>query len=143
VAAAIVGLVLFLFSFKLPAPLFKSLKMAGDITSPLSMIVIGINLAQANAGQIWGRLRLYLTSFTRLLVLPFLVGLACRLLGFHGPLLNLAIILSAMPAGSTTSILASYYNVTPEEGSALVFLSTLLSMATIPLTMFTINALPV
>lgn len=141
VAATFAGLILFLFSLRLPEPLFRSLKMAGDITSPLSMIVIGINLAQAKAGQILGRWRLYVTAVMRLAALPFLVGLGCRLLGFRGPLLGLAVILTAMPAGSTTSILASVYQVAPEEGSALVFLSTLFSMATIPLTMFTINAL--
>jgi predicted permease len=139
VAATIAGMLLFLFSVTLPVPLYKSLKMAGDITSPLAMMVIGINLAQAKAGQVWGRWRLYLTAFVRLAVLPFLVALGCWLLGFRSPVLILVIILAAMPAASATSILASVYNVAPEESSSLVFLSTLFSMATIPLVMLIIN----
>jgi predicted permease len=135
IIAIFAGFLMFLFSVSLPAPLFKSLKMLGDVTSPLSMIVIGVNLAQAKTGRLWSRWRLYVTSFIRLVVMPFLVGLGCRLLGIQGPLLILAVVLTAMPAGSTTSIMASVYNVAPEDGSALVFLSTLFSMATIPLAM--------
>jgi predicted permease len=143
VIATFIGMLLFLFSVSLPAPIYKSLKMAGDTTSPLAMMVIGINLAQAKAGQVWGRRQLYITAFIRLAVLPFLVALGCRLLGFHGPVLILVIILAAMPAASATSILASVYNVAPEESSSLVFLSTLFSMATIPLIMFIINTLSI
>jgi predicted permease len=44
----------------------------------------------------------------------------------------LAVLITAMPAGSTTSIMASLYKTSPEEASSLVFLSTLLCMATIP-----------
>lgn len=132
VIATVSGFLLFLFSIKLPAPLYKSAKLAGDCTSALSMLVIGVTLAQVNARQVWGNWRIYVTVFIRLLFLPCITGLCCWLLGIHGNLLLLAVIISAMPSATTTSIIASLYKTAEGEGSALVFISTLFSMATVP-----------
>jgi predicted permease len=143
IIAVFAGFMMFLFSFRLPEPLYKGIKMLGDVTSPLSMIVIGINLAQARAGQVWGRWRIYVTSFVRLAALPFIVALGCRLLRIDGPLMILAMALTAMPAATTTSIMAAVYNAAPEEGSALVFVSTLFSMATIPLIVVIVQMLDI
>jgi predicted permease len=140
--ATLTGFLLFLFSIKLPEALHQSIKITGEITSPLSMLVIGINLAQVSAGEVWGRWRIYITVFLRLIFLPFLVGLVCRLLGIRGSLLALAIIITAMPAASTTSIMSSLYRAAPAEGSALVFISTLFSIATIPVMVLILRALP-
>ena len=141
VIATITGFLLFLFSVKLPEPLYKSLKLTGDMTTPLSMLVIGINLAQVNPGQIWGKWRVYVTVCVRLFLLPLVTGLCCALAGIKGTLLALAIIIAAMPAATTTSILSSLHKAAPGEGSTLVFISTLCSMATIPLLVLILGAL--
>jgi predicted permease len=141
VAATFLGLVFFVCSVHLPEPLYRAVKMTGDITSPLSMFVIGTNLAQAELRRIFGRWQIYLTVVMRLLVLPALAALAFYILGARGPLLILAVLITAMPAGSTTSILASLYGTAPEEASSLVFLSTLLCMGTVPLVMFVLSCL--
>jgi predicted permease len=132
VIATLLGFLLFIFSLSLPTPLYRSVKMLGDITSPLSMIVIGITLSQANIKQIFGRWRIYVTVAMRLIALPLAVLLLAHALGVNRPVLMLAVLIAAMPAASTTSIMASLYRVSPEEGSSLVFLSTTLCMVTIP-----------
>jgi predicted permease len=132
VMATLIGFFLFIFSIALPEPLYRSVKMLGDVTSPLSMIVIGVTLAQAKAEQIFGRRRIYTTVTLRLVLIPLLTALACYALGIRGSLLMLAVLITAMPCGSTTSIMASLYRTAPEEASSLVFLSTMLCMATIP-----------
>ena len=133
VIATLLGLFFFMFSLTLPEPLYRGIKMIGDITSPLSMILIGTTLAQAKIRQIFGRWQVYVTTAIRLLLLPGIVGLLFYLLGIRGPLFMMGIIITAMPAGSSTSILASLYRTAPEEASALVFLSTLLCVITVPL----------
>jgi hypothetical protein len=131
--ATIVGFFMFLFSLPLPASLEKGIKMAADITIPLSMMVIGISLAQANIRQMLGSWRIYVTVFVRLLLLPALIGFICYFAGFNRYIMILAVILTATPAGSTTSILASVYNVATEEAGSIVALSTMLCALTIPL----------
>jgi predicted permease len=133
VAATVLGLMFFCFSLRLPEPLYRAVKMTGDMTSPLSMIVIGTTLAQADPRRVFGRWRVYVTVALRLLILPAAAALGFSFFGLQGRLLMLAVLLTAMPAGAATSILASLYGVAPEEASSLVFLSTLFCMATVPL----------
>ena len=133
IVATFLGLLCFLFSIKLPDPIFRAFKMTGDMTSPLSMIVIGMTLAQANLRQVFGRWQVYVTVAMRLLVLPFIVGFIFYVIGIRGPLFLMAVLITAMPAGSTTSIFASLYDTAAEEGSSLVFMSTTLCMVTVPL----------
>ena len=135
VIATLVGFLFFIFAIRLPGPLYRSLKMLGDATSPLSMIVIGTTLAQANIRQVFGRPGIYVTVIIRLLALPVLAGVVSYILGIRGPLLAMTVLLTAMPAGSSTSLLASLYQTAAEEASSLVFLSTVLNMVTVPLIM--------
>jgi predicted permease len=139
IITTIIGFVLFVFSIKLPDPLYRSIKLAGDITTPLAMMVIGITLAQAKLGQVLGRWRIYVTCLFRLICLPALVGLIFYAAGIRGPVMVLLVLLTAMPAGSTTFIMASVYDVATEEASSIVFLSTLLCMITVPLTVFVLS----
>lgn len=139
IICTIAGFFMFIFSVSLPAPLEKSIAFAGNMTTPLSMAVIGITIAQAKIRQMLGYWRVYVTVFTRLLLLPALILLVCVLLGAKGPLLALPVIIAATPAGSTTSILASVYKVAEEEAGAIVALSTVLCAITIPLVVFAVH----
>ena len=129
----VIGFVMFLFSIPLPGPVEQSLKLAGAMTTPLSMAVIGISIAQANMKQMLGHVRVYLTVFVRLLLLPALIGIICYLVGIRGAFLMLPVVLTAMPSGTTTSILASVYDVAVEEAGSITALSTIMSAVTIPL----------
>ena len=133
IVCTIIGFVMFVFSVPLPAPLEESIRLAGNMTTPLSMAVIGISLAQTEIKQILGRWRVYVTVFSRLLLLPALIGIVCYLAGMRGPFLMLSVIISGMPAGTTTPIMASVYNVALEEAGSIAALSMILCAVTIPL----------
>jgi predicted permease len=139
IVSTLLGFALFLFSVSLPAPLYRSLKMAGDITTPLAMMVIGITFARADMKRLFGHWRLYVLALVRLALLPALAALVCCAAGIRGPLLVLLVLLTGLPAGSTTFIMASVYNVAQEEGGAIVFLTTMLCLFTIPLMIFVLR----
>jgi predicted permease len=139
VIATFLGLLFFLLSIRLPDFLYRCFKMTGEMTSPLSMILIGTTLAQANVRQVFGRWQIYVTVLMRLLILPAIAGVIFYLLGIHGHIFLMGILITAMPVGSSTSILASLYRITQEEAGSLVFLSTTLCMVTVPLVMFLAN----
>ncbi|QQO10600.1 AEC family transporter [Breznakiella homolactica] len=141
VIATILGFACFLLSVSMPGPLYRSLSMIGDITSPLSMVVIGITLAQADIRKVLGRWQNYVTVLVRLILLPAAIGGILYALGIRGHLLMLSVIITAMPVAANTSIFASFYGTNAEDASSLVFLSTLLCIGTIPLTVFVLNAL--
>jgi len=133
VMATLFGFLLFLGSVKLPAPLFQTLKMTGDITSPLSMIVIGAILGKMPFRSVLGTWQRYATTLVRLLMLPAMVGLLLYAAGFRGLFLVLPTIVTAMPVAANTSILAEVYGADAESASSLVFISTLFCIVTIPL----------
>ena len=139
IVSTLLGIALFMLSISLPAPIYRSVKMTGDITTPLAMMVIGITFAQADIKQLFGHWRLYALALVRLALLPALAALACYAAGIRGPLMVLLVLLTGMPAGSTTFIMASVYNTAPEEGGAIVFLTTLLCIFTVPLMVFVLR----
>ena len=141
IVSTIAGFTIFFFSIPLPEVLAQAIHLTGSLTTPLSMAVIGISIAQTDMRQMLGRWRVYVTVFVRLLLLPVLTGLVCYLVGIRGPLLMLSVIVAGMPAGSSTSILASVYNVAVEEAGSIVALSMILCAVTIPLMVVVVHHL--
>lgn len=139
IIATVVGFVLFLSSFKFPEPIFKTLEMLGGITTPLSMITVGAMLGRSSLQKIWGTFSIYLFSFFRLLVLPVLVLLIMLPFGFSKIMLGTSVVLMGMPAAAYTAMFAARYQGDADLASRVVFLSTLLSIITIPSLVFLIR----
>lgn len=131
--SSLVGFALFLLGIGLPAPLLKAMTLLGDTTTPLSMLLIGATLAATNPAALLRSSRLYLTSLYRLLLFPLGLYVVLSALGLSGRLLGMPVIIAAMPVAANASILAEAYGGDAETASALVFVSTALSLLTLPL----------
>ncbi len=126
----------FLISQVEPPPLlYQILKYFSNCTLPVSILVIGSIMAGIQVKTIVTRMTLYFCGI-RLLVLPLLTLAVCRILGINGLVTEVCVVLTGMPAGSTTAILADKYGQDAEYASKCVFISTLLSLLTIPLLIF-------
>jgi predicted permease len=133
IIAFVLGFILFLFSVSLPDTLYRGLKMAGDMTSPLSTLVIGMNLAGTAWRGILGRWQLYVTSLARVALMPLIVALPLYLAGLRGAALALPALIAAMPVAASTTLITSAFGGDTHESGALVFLSTLFSALSLPL----------
>lgn len=116
----------------LPAFLTESLQYLSRCTLPVSMIVIGSILAEVDARKILNLGTCYY-CFIRLLVIPAVTLLICKMCGAGGLVMGVCAVLAGMPAGSTTAILAEKYDGDAGYASECVFVSTLLSLFSIPL----------
>ncbi len=132
VIATFVGFIFFLFSFRLPVPLYRTIEMTGNITSPLSMIVTGALLARMAPRSILGRWKTYVTTFMRLVLLPLITCVALYAIGMRGLLLSLPVLVAAMPVAANTTLLANLYDGDVENSGAMVFISTVACIITIP-----------
>lgn len=130
--AVYIGLPIFLFSIKLPTPLFSAMEMVGSMTSPLAMLIIGAILADVNFKSIFKGSGTYYASFIRLIVIPLIAFGVLTLLGLKGDILGICIILVAMPAAANSAIFAERLDGDAEYASKVVAVSTLLSVITIP-----------
>lgn len=136
--AVCLGLVLFISPVKLPTPIYKTLKLMGDTTTPISMLIVGAMLSSANFKEVLSDWTIYLGSFICLIVAPFLVYLAMTILGLDRELTRVCVTIIAMPGAVMAPIIASKYGGNAEYASQCVFLSTILSVITIPLIIVTL-----
>jgi predicted permease len=130
--AAVVGLILFGLNFQMPAPAAAFLKQLGAATTPVAMLLVGSQLRFRGASKRqWGLL--LLLSVLRLLVVP--MGLFYLLSQFALPkiLVQVATVITAMPASSMITVIATQVDGDVELASASTLVTTILAVFTLPL----------
>ena len=131
--SAVVSLVLALSRVRPPAFVGECLSFVGDITVPLSLLVVGSLLAGLSLGQVFRAPRLWGMTLLRLLVLPVALYGLLRLMGTESPLLGIAVIEMAMPVAVNGSMLCLEYGGDKECMAQATLLTTAASILTIPL----------
>lgn len=132
IVAVYIGMILMLFQISLPDFLEDTIRNVGGCTTTVSMVLIGTILAEVEPGSILDK-GIVKYTFIRLILIPFLVFACCRLLHVAPLLSGVSVLLTGMPAGSTTAILAAKYNGDYIFATKCVVVTTLLSLVTIPL----------
>ncbi len=131
IVAVFLGLILMILQIPLPKGIEQTIRYAGNANTALSMIVIGNILAEVKVSEIFDR-KAWWFCFVRLLLIPALVLFTCTLTGIDEMVKQVSVVLSAMPAAATTAILAAKYDGDAHFAATIIFLSTLLSMVTVP-----------
>lgn len=127
-----IGFLLMILPISLPQFVSNTISTLSKCTVPISMFVIGATLADANIKTLFSRAVLYYTVL-RLIAFPVAVFIILRMFNLDPLLIGISVIMTGMPAGSTTAILAEKYGCDAEFASQIIFVSTLLSIFTIPL----------
>lgn len=129
----VVGLLLFFTGWRLPGPLDSAVSYLGSLNTPLAMIVIGGQMAQADLRQVFSTKKLYLVSAVKLVGIPLLT--AALLLPFHldWTLFVAAVILAGCPTAGATSLFAQNMGKDASLAARQVTLSTLLCIITLPI----------
>lgn len=131
IVAVAMGLCMMLLQLRLPSGLSKTIHCVSDCTTAVSMIVIGNILAGVKMKEVIS-LDVIWFCFVRLFFIPLMVLAGCRLAGMAELVTNVAVVLAGMPAAATTAILAAQYDGDAGFAAKIVFLSTLLSLVSIP-----------
>lgn len=135
IIAIYIGLAVMVLGFydvHLPVFLDSTISAIGNCNTALSMIVIGGILSDVPKEKIFEPLS-FQYSLLRLLILPLVIGTILYILSIDGLVRNVCVLLSAMPAASTTAMLAQRYEKDPEFASRIIFVSTMLSIVTLPI----------
>lgn len=104
-----------------------------DMVTPLSMTVIGIKLANINFKRLFIDKSAYFTGAMKLLIMPLLTALAVAFLPVAEEIKYVTFFLLAMPTATSTVLFAVRFGGDGDAASISVLLSTILSVATIPL----------
>ena len=132
IIACVIGIIFMVLGWTLPEGLMGIVSAVSSCNTALSMLVIGMILGHTDLKHLWDK-QVLIFSIHRLILIPAIVYLVCRFLPISHETLGVSVILAAMPAGATTSILAEKYGLEPEFATKLVIFSTLMSLPTIAL----------
>lgn len=127
------GLPLFLFSVELPSVVAQPVKMTGDLYTPLAMLVLGYHLAGAKMGPALARGGTYAVLVLRHAVVPaVLIAVLSLIPGMNPKVAVAAVIPAAAPVGASVTVFSARYGKDPAYPTAMVAISTLLSVVTMP-----------
>ena len=133
VISCIAAMIIYLCEIPVPGMIADTITHLSNLTAPLSMMVIGASLATINLKKLFTDLRLLLFSVIKLLVLPAVGVMVIRQFVDNEVILGVCLVMLATPVGSMTAMLAQQYDGDYEMASKGVALTTILSVATIPL----------
>jgi predicted permease len=131
--ATIIGFIFFLTSWPVPTPIGNAISIMGGTTTPISMVVVGSTLADCDIKTIFAAGKSYVIIFLRLLILPLLAFAIGKLFIHNATALGVTVVLAGMPAASVTVIFAEQYKSDTLLASQMIFITTVLSMLSIPL----------
>ena len=125
---------MFIYFLRIPVPSFLQafITNLGNLTAPLSMMIIGASLAQMPLKELFLDGKLLVFSLVKLLLLPAIWMLMVNRLAEQEILRGVCLVMMATPAGSMTAMLAQQYGGDYETASRGVALTTVLSVITMP-----------
>lgn len=130
--ASVLAIVFYFAGYSFPAPLQATFSFIGQITAPMSLLVIGAGLAGYSFRQIFATPKYYLISAIRLIVLPVLAVLFTRLFLQNYVALKVVALTVGMPVASAVAMGSASLKEQGPYAAQVVGLTTLLSMLTIP-----------
>lgn len=131
----LLGLVLVMLQIKLPAFLASDLQYLGNLTTPLSMIFIGLSVSHVGVKQlVLGKDQL-LILLGRFLVAPLLMASIVYWMPLPNLMKQVFIIQSAMPVMTNAPVVARLYGADSNYASVMVTETTLATMVVIPILM--------
>ncbi len=137
--AVIVALPFFFCNVTVPEQVMTPVSYLGDMTLPLSMIILGVRLADMKPVLLVNNWRVYVASALKLVVSPLLSLGVLLLVDLICPLDRFVIIalyiIAAMPTASSALNFAEMYGGDRETAAASTLMSTILCIVTIPVLM--------
>jgi len=132
VIAVFIGIIIMIFNIQLPRAILSSVRSIGNMTGPLSMIIIGVILSKAKIKSYLKDWTIYYGITTNLILIPAILYFISLLIGDTSKVANTVIIMAAMPAAAMTSIFAESFDREKEYAAVIVSATTLLSIITLP-----------
>ena len=130
VVACILGLLAMAAGITLPELVMTPIRQLGRCNTPLTMLLIGMICSEIDLKNLVDRTIVRFTVH-RLILMPLLVYLVCLCLPVSRIVTGISVLLAAMPAGTTTTMLSLKYNRDPQFGTKLVIFTTLCSIPAI------------
>ena len=106
--------------------------MIGDMNTPLAMFITGMMIAGSDLKAVVRSAGVWKVIGMRLVAVPLVGFVLCALLGVSGMAPQVVVLLEACPTAAVTSVFSIRYGYDEQLAAGSVVLTTLLSIATLP-----------
>ncbi|MBC9131427.1 AEC family transporter [Frischella sp. Ac48] len=135
---ALLGIIFQVCQIPLSTAVLNSIAMIGDASIVVIMIILGMQLATLTIKQIeYAKISIALTI--RMIISPLISVALVYFLPIDHMSKQILIILSAMPSAANTTLMSVQFNTKPELVSSSTFISTLLSLITLPIVLWLVG----
>ena len=135
-AASVVAVAMILTGASFPPVIQESLDLAGSVTSPIAMMIVGGAMATSNLRAVAGEVRLYPFILVRQLIAPTVLYFALRSVVPDPVLAGVFAMMFVMPVGSMAASFAERFGRDPVLPAKGTVLSTLASFVIVPLLVY-------
>lgn len=133
VVASLVALFLYFTKIQFPDVIASTVNMVGDITTPIAMIIIGSTLATIPVKEVFTEFRIYPYTLIKQVIVPVIVYPLLKMFISDPLILGVTLIMISMPVGNSAVLFATEYGGDVSVAAKNIFMTTLLSVLTIPL----------
>jgi len=116
-----------------PTFLTSSLNNAGGCMGPMAMLLAGIVIGEYKFSELLKNKKIYIVTFLRLIVIPAVFVSVLKFLNISHDIIVVMLIAYATPMGLNTVVFPAAYGGDTRTGASMTMISTILSIATIPL----------
>lgn len=131
--SAAVTILFYLGNFRVPVILSSTLSYAGRATTLLSMLVLGVSVAQMAPRDIFSHPKLYAFTLLRQILVPIGCVLLMRKWIDNTLIINTMLLMVAVPAANMPLMIAKQMDMDTESISQGIILTTILSLVTVPI----------
>ena len=131
--AIYIGFLFFVMEWRLPENIEHGIGLVGNMSIPLSMMLVGSILAKNRLSTLFDDIKIVPVFIMRLFGLPLVTFFILRMFLQNNVMLEVIVLLVAMPPAAITVIFAEQYNGDTAVASKLVALSSVLCLISIPI----------
>lgn len=131
IVAVYLGLAVMLSGIELPVSVGNMAAAISSCNTPMSMMLVGMMLAEMKPKGVIDRTMVLYTG-VRLLLIPAAVFILTAFLPISGLIRGITVIIAGMPAPVTTALLSSKYRADEAYATGMIFITTILSLLTLP-----------
>lgn len=135
--SSVLAVILFIIPWRAPESVVNAIDLVGNMTFPLSMIIMGSTLATIDYKKLFTDVKSYAVSFLRLILFPIIMTLAMIVVKRFVQVLDATvitlIIMTALPSGTMSVIYSERYDCAPKFCARTVTLTLVFMVVTLPL----------
>lgn len=129
----VIGVPLFLFSVELPAQLFDAVSLIGKMTTPISMLIMGMRLATTSFKMVFTSVKAYAAVAVKGILMPLIAFALIYFLPVPIEVKKTFFIICACPTASVVLNFSELCGAGQREAASSLLLSTILSILTLPI----------